>query len=85
MYGVYCMDYQYPVVQVSRRIPATFIESWCLLCMFFGQNRSLCAGFVEEHCFHAGLLGLVHPRPWQLGGSAEGIEAPACEQYCLIL
>lgn len=23
MYGVYCMDYQYPVVQVSKRTAAT--------------------------------------------------------------
>lgn len=29
MYGVYCMDYQYPVVQVSKRIVAT-LKSFAL-------------------------------------------------------
>lgn len=56
MYGVYCMDYQYPVVQVSKRTVATLKEFWSLLCMLFGQNWSSHAGFVEGHCFQAVLL-----------------------------
>lgn len=71
MYGVYCMDYQYPVVQVSERRAAT------------RQRRAGCSvrssGGLEPVCWSCRtLLPLrsARARPRLPRGSAEGFEPP---------
>lgn len=81
---VWCILYGLPIPSCAGKQKDSgdlTIECWCLLYIFFGQNWSLCAGFVEEHCFCAGLLGFMDHRPWLSRVSEEGFEAPVHEWH----
>lgn len=77
MYGVYCMDYQYPVVQVSERRAAT--RQRRAVC--FGQAGALGAGPVGHRCHRAQRVpGLGSPE-----APPRALSLPACEWPCLTL
>lgn len=49
MYGVYCMDYQYPVVQVSKRTAATLYSlGVCSVCSLGKTGAELTCWFCRR-------------------------------------